>query len=66
VIGINDITFADYAPVPLTTVHVALTELGRMGARLVMTLLQDGHTDSGVMPHWLIQRQSTAAAPIRV
>jgi len=65
VIGINDITFADYAPVPLTTVHVALTELGRMGARLVMTLLQDGHTDSGVMPHWLIQRQSTAPPPIR-
>jgi LacI family transcriptional regulator len=63
VIGINDITFTDYAPVPLTSVHVALTELGRRGAQLVMTMLSGGKPESSLMPHRLIQRQSTAPPP---
>lgn len=64
VVGIDDIIFTEYAPVPLTTVHVALTELGRMGASLVMTLLKGGEPDSRVMPHRLIRRQSTGPPPV--
>jgi LacI family transcriptional regulator len=63
VIGINDITLTEYAPVPLTTVHVDLTELGRKGAHLVMTLLSGGKPESALMPHWLIPRQSTSPPP---
>ena len=63
VIGIDDIIFTEYGPVPLTTVHVPLAELGRQGARLVMSLLRDGEIESGVVPHHLTLRQSTAPPP---
>jgi len=63
VIGIDDINFTEYAPVPLTSVHVPLTELGRMGGRLVMTLLQGGEPESDVIPHRLIERESTGPPP---
>lgn len=59
-VGIDDIIFTEYAPVPLTTVHIPLTELGRMGARLVMTLLQGGEPESVLVRHHLTRRQSTA------
>lgn len=65
VVGIDDIIFTEYAPVPLTTVHIPLTELGRMGARLVMSLLNGGEIESGVIPHQLIQRHSTASPSTR-
>lgn len=63
VVGIDDIIFTEYAPVPLTTIHVPLAELGSMGARLVMSLLNGGGPESGVTPHHLIRRQSTAPPP---
>lgn len=40
VAGIDDIEFAGYATVPLTTVRVPLADLGRMGAKLTMDLLR--------------------------
>lgn len=41
VAGFDDIEFAAYASVPLTTVRIPLTEFGRRGADLVLRLLQD-------------------------
>jgi LacI family transcriptional regulator len=63
VVGIDDIIFTEYAPVPLTTIHVPLADLGKMGARLVMGLLMGSKPESGVTPHHLIRRQSTAPPP---
>ena len=60
VVGIDDIIFTEYASVPLTSVHVPLTELGRRGGELVMTLLTGGEPASGLIPHHLVTRQSTA------
>lgn len=40
VAGFDDIEFAAHAAVPLTTVRVPLAELGRLGARLALDLLE--------------------------
>jgi LacI family transcriptional regulator len=42
VIGFDDIEFAAYASVPLTTIRVPLTEMGRMATELVLELLGGG------------------------
>ncbi|HEU4895930.1 MAG TPA: LacI family DNA-binding transcriptional regulator, partial [Acidimicrobiia bacterium] len=39
VVGIDDIPFTDYAPVPLSSVSIPLTDLGRRGGAMVMRLL---------------------------
>ncbi|MFS8495689.1 MAG: LacI family DNA-binding transcriptional regulator [Actinomycetes bacterium] len=64
VAGFDDIEFAAYAAVPLTTVHVPLGELGQLGGRLVLDLL-----DGNPPEEWpridarLVVRESTAAPP---
>lgn len=64
VAGFDDIEFAAYASVPLTTVHIPLTEFGRRGADLVMRLLK-GETES-IHPSVegeLVVRASTGPPP---
>jgi LacI family transcriptional regulator len=64
VVGFDDVEFAAYAPVPLTTVHVPLAEFGRLGAGLVLDLLDGTGTDlvPSVRPE-LVVRASTGSAP---
>ena len=59
VIGIDDIPFADYAPVPLTSVSIPLTELGRRGGMMVMGLLNGEEPAPAEVSHRLVQRAST-------
>ena len=40
VVGINNVAMAEYGPVPLTTIEVPTTELGRRGGHLVLDLLE--------------------------
>lgn len=47
IVGFDDIEFAAYAAVPLTTVRVPLIEFGRAGARLVLGLL-DGSAEGEI------------------
>lgn len=63
VVGIDDIDFTEYAPVPLTTVHIPLTEFGVRGGRMVMDLIRGGEPRSLVMPHRLVRRHSSAPPP---
>ncbi|MFP5333479.1 MAG: LacI family DNA-binding transcriptional regulator, partial [Acidimicrobiia bacterium] len=61
VVGFDDVEFAAYASVPLTTVHVPLTEFGQLGAELVLDLL-DGRAPEHyptVQPR-LVVRSSTS------
>jgi LacI family transcriptional regulator len=59
VVGIDNIELTEYAPVPLTTVHIPLTDLGRHGAQLVLGLLRGDKPTSSISPHHLIHRRST-------
>lgn len=61
VVGIDDIPFADYAPVPLTSVSIPLTELGRRGGTMVMALLDGEDFGPAEVSHRLVQRASTKA-----
>lgn len=60
IVGFDDIEFAAYAAVPLTTVRVPLTEFGRAGAELVLGLL-DGtaETETASVRPDLVVRSST-------
>ena len=64
VAGFDDIEFAGYASVPLTTVRVPLADLGRAGAQLAMDLLE-GETAATVppLPPELVIRESTGPVP---
>lgn len=65
VAGFDDVEFAAYASVPLTTVHVPLTDFGRLGAELVLDLLDGVAPDRHptVQPE-LVLRSSTGPAPV--
>lgn len=64
VVGFDDIEFAAYASVPLTTVRIPLTEFGRLGAELVFELLAGESPDPwpSVTPE-LVVRGSSGPAP---
>jgi DNA-binding LacI/PurR family transcriptional regulator len=64
VAGFDDIEFAAYASVPLTTVRIPLTQFGRLGAELVFELLAGGSPDPwpSVTPE-LVIRGSSGRAP---
>lgn len=64
VAGIDDIEFAAYSSVPLTTVRIPLIEFGRQGAGLVFDLLA-GETSSSPrsVEHELLVRASTGPPP---
>jgi LacI family transcriptional regulator len=64
VAGFDDIEFAAYASVPLTTVHVPLTRLGRLGAQLVLDLLAGNRpTELPSVGAEVVVRASTGPAP---
>jgi LacI family transcriptional regulator len=64
VVGINNVVMAEYGPVPLTTVEVPTTELGRRGGQLVLALLEKGQdrgevdTDTVLSPRLIIRKSS--------
>lgn len=64
VAGVDDIEFAAYSSVPLTTVRIPLIEFGRQGAELVFDLLAD---ETSLSPrsvqHELLVRASTGPPP---
>jgi DNA-binding LacI/PurR family transcriptional regulator len=60
VVGIDDLAIAEYGPVPLTTIRVPTTELGREGGRLVLDLLGGGAEAELVLPPELVVRKSAA------
>jgi DNA-binding LacI/PurR family transcriptional regulator len=61
VVGIDDIPFTDYAPVPLTSVSIPLTDLGRRGGTMVMRLLAGEDPGPDEVSHRLVQRDSTTS-----
>lgn len=69
VVGINNVVMAEYGPVPLTTIQVPTTELGRRGGRLVLALLEKGidlrqeETDVVLAPRLIIRRSSGPPPP---
>ena len=67
VVGFDDIRFADYCDPPLTTVHQPMRDIGRETVRLLLNALQNTlHGPVSVtLPHRLVVRASTAAAPAR-
>jgi DNA-binding LacI/PurR family transcriptional regulator len=58
VAGFDDIEMAAYAPVPLTTMHVPTAELGRLGARLLLSTLRQGTVEPAAVDGRLVQRES--------
>lgn len=65
VVGIDDIGFAGYASVPLTTVRIPMTELGRRGADLVMRLLAGDEAEPLPSVHLeLVERSSSGPVPV--
>jgi LacI family transcriptional regulator len=64
VVGINNVVMAEYGPVPLTTVEVPTTELGRRGGQMVLALLEKGkdrqedETDIVLSPRLIIRKSS--------
>jgi DNA-binding LacI/PurR family transcriptional regulator len=64
VVGINNVVMAEYGPVPLTTVQVPTTELGRRGGQLVLALLEkgsdrpDGENEIVLAPQLIIRKSS--------
>lgn len=65
VVGIDDLTIAEYGPVPLTTVRVPTVELGRQGGRLVLGGLSGASPETLTMSPTLVVRASTAPPPSR-
>jgi LacI family transcriptional regulator len=61
VVGIDYIPFTDYAPVPLTSVSIPLTDLGRRGGTMVMRLLAGEDPGPDEVSHRLVQRDSTTS-----
>lgn len=70
VVGVNNVVMAEYGPVPLTTVKVPTTELGRRGGQLVLALLEKASdrppdaTDIVLAPQ-LIVRKSSGPPPAK-
>ena len=71
VVGINNVVMAEYGPVPLTSVQVPTTDLGRRGGELVLALLAGGddskdETDIVLAPELVIRESSGPPPEVRV
>lgn len=65
-VGYDDILFAEFFDVPLTTVHQPITEIGRKAAELLFHKIQDGSThplQQIVLKPRLTIRSSTSICP---
>lgn len=63
VAGFDDISIAEYAPVPLTTMRVPTYEIGRRGAILLLEALANGHAGDARLSGEIIERESVAGPP---
>jgi LacI family transcriptional regulator len=62
VAGFDDIPIAAYMSPPLTTVRVAIAELGELAIRTLLRAIDEGNEHERrrqVLPTWLVGRQST-------
>ena len=67
VVGFDDIRFTRYTEPALTTIAQPMREIGEGTVRLLLAILHDDAItpESVTLPHTLIRRASTAAAPPR-
>ena len=63
VAGFDDISIAEYAPVPLTTMRVPTYEIGRRGAVLLLEALANRHAGDARLSGEIIERESVAGPP---
>jgi len=63
VAGIDDIAIAEYGPIPLTTMHVPTYEIGRKGAELLLSALEEGDPENVQLTGWVVERASVADSP---
>lgn len=63
IVGHNDDELAQMLPVPLTTIHVQLTEIGRICMEKVVGIIGGDAPESAILPPSLVVRASTA--PVR-
>jgi LacI family transcriptional regulator len=63
VAGVDDIPLAAYGPVPLTTMRVPTYEIGRRGAELLLSALDDGSPGDVVVSGEIVERESVADRP---
>ena len=63
VAGFDDISIAEYAPVPLTTMRVPTYEIGRRGAVLLLEALANGDSGDARLSGVIIERESVAGPP---
>lgn len=60
VVGFNDVPLARHLPVPLTSVRSSMFEMGRMGAALLVDLLEERGVESIVLEPELLVRASSS------
>jgi LacI family transcriptional regulator len=65
VVGFNDVDIAAQLPVPLTTIHSPLAEMGAKGLRLLPGRMEGKRVRSLVLQPSLRVRESTAGSPER-
>ncbi|MFC8501207.1 LacI family DNA-binding transcriptional regulator [Pedococcus sp. NPDC057267] len=65
VVGFNDVDLAAQLPVPLTTIHSPLAEMGSKAMRLLLGLMEGKRVRSKVLRPTLQVRESTAGSPRR-
>jgi LacI family transcriptional regulator len=64
VVGFDDITTAQQANPPLTTIRVPMREMGRLGMNQILSLLNDEEVEMiHIMPHELVVRASSGPVP---
>ena len=61
IVGFDDISFAKYSVLPLTTIHQPIREMGMEAAKTVVELLDHGNDgrQNRVFPITLIERSTT-------
>lgn len=63
VAGFDDVSMSAYAHTPLTTVRIAMHEMGREGMNAILALRGGSRPRSRQLPTTVVERASTAPAP---